>query len=149
MKRSPEKVSRRCARISSALSFFLFLSSFGRVARPYTRRIKSVESRDVAQIMRTVPVAVRHSAFSTLPVLSLFDFQGSRRNQTGNRDICSQEIVLSPRLPVADRWTGHKFKLQLLWFFKYCSVHSPLVFDAFAMLPFLTTRKETYVYMDN
>lgn len=68
MKRSPEKVSRRCARISSALSFFLFLSSFGRVARPYTRRIKSVESRDVAQIMRTVPVAVRHSAFSTLPV---------------------------------------------------------------------------------
>lgn len=82
-------------------------------------------------------------------LLSLFDFQESRRNQAGNRDICSQEIVLSPRLPVADRWTGHKFKLQLLWFFKYCSVHSPLVFDAFAMLPFPTARKEAHVYTDN
>lgn len=52
----------------------------------------------------------------------------SERAGAGNRDICSREIVLSPGLPGGDRWTGHKFKLQLLRSFKDCFVHLPLVF---------------------
>lgn len=122
MKRSPEKVSGRCARISIYLSPRLpLLSRFEIVSRRCSKpglRASKVERR-------RANYAYRSSEKRWFVPVSL-----SERAGAGNRDICSREIVLSPGLPGGDRWTGHKFKLQLLRSFKDCFVHLPLVFAA-------------------
>lgn len=53
MKRSPEKVSGRCARISIYIYISLSLSFRDRFEKA-AAGIKSVESRDVTRIMRIV-----------------------------------------------------------------------------------------------
>lgn len=102
MKRSPEKVSGRCARISIYISLSLlrlpplsFRDRFEKVRR--STGIKSVESRDVTRIMRIVP---QDSERWFVPV-SLLELVARflERKGWGNRDICSREIVLSPELP--------------------------------------------------